>query len=186
MEDEKIIALYWERNEQALEETAKKYNPYCLSIAKGLLGNLEDAWECVNDTYRAAWDSIPPNRPRILSSYLAKLTRRICMKVWRSRDTRKRGCGELPLSLEELGQCIPDGKQIDDELNARELGAAIDCFLQELPEMERRVFVRRYFHGISIGELCAQFGFSKSKTESMLHRTRKKLRDYLEQEGYWV
>ena len=108
------------------------------------------------------------------------------MKVWRSRDTRKRGCGELPLSLEELGQCIPDGKQIDDELNARELGAAIDRFLQELPETERRVFVRRYFHGISIRELCAQFGFSKSKTESMLHRTRKKLRDYLEQEGYWV
>lgn len=186
MEDEKIVALYWEREERAIAETQRKYGAYCRSIALRLLGNAADAEECVNDTYLAAWSSIPPNRPQVLSGYLAKLTRRIAMKIWRGRDTRKRGGGELPLSLEELGQCIPDGKTLEGILDTKELAETINCFLLELDVTERRVFIRRYFHGMSIQEIGKQFGFSKSKTESMLFRTRKKLRARLEQEGWFV
>lgn len=127
---------------------------------------------------------MPPNRPEILSAYLAKIARRIAMKVWRGRDAQKRGGGEVALSLEELGECIPDGRAIDEALTARELAKTIDMFLLELSEEERRVFIRRYFHGLSISEIRKQFGFSKSKTESMLHRTRKKLKAYLQKEGY--
>lgn len=185
MEDRQIVALYWAREEKAIEETAKKYGHYCHSIAYRILGDPQDADECVNDTYQGAWNSIPPHKPEVLSTYLGKLTRRISLKVWRSRDTQKRGGGEAALSLEELGECIPDGRAIDASLNARELVDTINAFLMEQPVQERRVFVRRYFHAMSIGQISKQFRFSKSKVESMLHRTRKRLRERLEKEGYF-
>lgn len=184
MEDEAIVALYWARKEQAIRETAKKYDDYLDTIARRILGDPLDAAECVNDTYLAAWDSIPPHRPQQLSTYLAKLTRRIAMKIWRSRDTQKRGGGEIALSLEELSQCIPHRQTPEDTISAKELAAAIDTFLLSLPKTERLVFVHRYFYGCSIRELCRQFGFGKSKTETMLFRTRKKLKAHLQEEGY--
>lgn len=184
MKDGQIVALYWEREERALEETDKKYGPYCAGIARRFLWDARDVEECVSDTYQAAWDSMPPNRPSVLSSYLAKLTRRTALKVRRFRDAQKRGSGEALLSLEELGQCIPDNSRIDDELNAKELTQLLDQFLLGLSLEERRVFIRRYFHNCSIQEICQQYRISKSKAESMLHRTRKKLRERLEKEGY--
>lgn len=184
MEDSRIVALYWQRQEQALEETEKKYGPYCAQVARRILPDDRDVEECVSDTYRAAWDSIPPHRPQNLATYLAKLTRRTAMKIWRTVDAQKRGGGEMALSLEELGQCIPDNSRVDDELNAKELTQLLNQFLLGLSLEERRVFIRRYFHNCSIGEICQQYRMSKSKAETMLHRTRKKLRERLEKEGY--
>lgn len=183
MEDEKIVALYWERNEQAIAETAEKYGVYCHTIAQRILGQQEDADEVVNDTYLGAWNSMPSHRPAMLSTYLGKITRRISLKVWRGRDAQKRGGGQVTLALEELLDCIPSRQEISERLEAEELAKMIDTFLLELPLTERRVFVRRYWHLCSVAELCEQFGFSKSKVESMLHRTRKKLRKRLQKEG---
>lgn len=184
MEDSEIVALFWARDQQALTETVKKYDGYLDAIARRILGDPLDAAECVNDTLLAAWDSIPPHRPGVLSAYLAKLTRRIAMKVWRSRDTLKRGSGEVALSLEELEECVPDPKSLEDTLNGKELAEGIDAFLRRLPEQERRIFLRRYFHGESIREIGQAYGFTNSKTETMLFRTRKKLKKYLAKEGY--
>ena len=184
LEDREIVELYWMRRGQAVEETQRKYGRYCGQIALRLLGNGADAEECVNDALQAAWDSIPPNKPENLGTYLGKLTRRICMKRWRSRDTQKRGGGELPLSLEELGECVPDGRSLEDGLTAKELAGAIDGFLRGLPQVERRVFVLRYWHGYAVKEIADRCGFSRSKVESMLHRTRGKLRKKLQEEGY--
>lgn len=184
MEDRDIVALYWNRQERAVRETQKKYGTYLTSIALRLLGDPQDAEECVQDTYQAAWDSIPPQQPQVLSSYLAKLTRRIAMKVWRGRDTQKRGLGEIPLSLEELGDCIPDPTDALQQLEAKELARSIDAFLKQLSVEERGIFLRRYFHGASIREICKTFGYSKSKVESQLHRTRQKLKNHLQKEGY--
>lgn len=185
MEDSKIVALCWDRQEQAIEEASRKYGHYCMQIALRILGNAEDARECVNDTWQGAWDSIPPNRPDNLGTYLGKLTRRICMKRWRSMDTQKRGGGEMALSLEELGECIPDGRHIDEALAAKELVQTINVFLLGLSEQERRVFVLRYWHGYTIREIGKRSGFSKSKVETMLHRTRGKLREKLREEGFF-
>lgn len=184
MEDEKIVALYWARQEQAVEETEKTYGPYLFAIAQRILGDHWDAEECVSDTYRGAWDSIPPHKPERLSAYLAKLTRRSAMKIWRARDAQRRGGGEGALSLDELSDCIPNGSSLEEDITAKELAAAIDRFLLELPKVQRQVFVLRYFYGCNIRELCQKFGFSKSKTESMLHRTRQKLKEHLRKEGY--
>lgn len=184
MEDEKIVALYWARQEQAIAETAKTYGPYLLAITQRILGDRRDAEECVSDTYRGAWDSIPPHKPELLSAYLAKLARRSALKVWRARDAQRRGGGETALSLDELSECVPDGHSLEEELTARELAKAIDRFLLSLPREQRQIFVCRYFHGYAIRDIGKRFGFSKSKTESMLHRIRQKLKEYLQKEGY--
>ena len=186
MEDSDIVDLYWEREEQAIAETASKYGHYCHTIAYSILGNDGDAEESVNDTYKGAWDSIPPNRPVILSAYLGKLTRRISLKILRSRNTQKRGNGEAALALDELLDCIPFGKSIDEQLEAKELAKVLDNFLTGLPDDQRRIFIRRYWHFLPISEICDQFGYSKSKVESMLHRTRKKLLIRLKKEGVFV
>ncbi len=186
MDDNCIVDLYWKRNERAIEETDRKYGAYCRSIAFRILEDRSDADECVNDTYQGAWESIPPHRPVTLSTYLGKLTRRISLKVLRSRETQKRGNGIVALSLDELSECIPAGTAIDAEVEFQELVATLNRFVSDLPVDERRVFVRRYYHAFSVKEICEQYHFSKSKVESMLHRTRKKLRKHLDEEGFFV
>lgn len=179
--NDKILDLYWQRDERALEMTADRFGGYCYAIAFRLLGNAEDAEECVNDTYQAAWDSIPPNHPENLAAYLGKLSRRISMKIWRKRDAAKRGKGEMTLSLEELESCIPSSFSMDTQIDKFVLKDTINRYLAGAPRLEREMFVCRYYYGYSVGDLCHKYGFSKSKVESMLHRTRRKLRSVLEE-----
>lgn len=183
MEDHQIVALYWDRNELAIRETEAKYGRWCHTIARNILVSREDAEECVNDTWWAAWDRIPPNRPAILSSFLAKITRRISLNKWRSRTAAKRGGGEVPLALEELSEVIAGGYDAEHILQQKELEAAIRNFVAALPETERDVFVCRYFLLAPLSQISQKFGFSMSKTKSMLFRTRQKLRTYLNKEG---
>lgn len=186
MDDSQIVALFWNRDERAIKETALKYGQYCFSIANHILNNQQDAEECVNDTYQGAWTSIPPNKPEVLATYLGKITRRLSLKILRNKDANKRGNGEVSLSLEELASCLPTVDNVMQNIEFNEVVAILNSFLAALPVNERRVFVRRYWYANSINEICKQYGFSKSKVESMLHRTRKKLKKTLEQEGYIV
>lgn len=183
MEDDGIIALYWSRAERAVEETAAKYGGYCYAIAYRILANAEDAYETVNDTYLYAWNSMPPHRPAVLSTFLGKLTRRAALNKWRYRNAEKRGGGEVTLALDELVDCIPSQESVQEALETEELAKRISRFLAALPKTERRVFICRYWYLDPIAKLCEQFGFSESKVKSMLYRTRKKLLSYLREEG---
>lgn len=184
MEDEQIVALYWERSEQAISETAQKYGAYCASISYGILQNREDAQECVSDTYVDAWNSMPPHRPSILATFLGKITRRISIDCWRRKNAAKRGGGEMVIALEELGECVRDTKSVESEFQRRELIRVMDRFCSGLGVTERQVFLSRYWYLDSIGQIGERYGFSESKVASMLHRTRGKLRRTLEEEGY--
>ena len=184
MDDDRIVALYWSRSEAAITETAAKYGSYLRSISFSILGSREDAQECVNDTYHDAWNTMPPHRPSVLSAFLGKITRRISIDRWRKRNAEKRGGGELPLALEELEACVSGSGSVEDEVQRKELEQLLDRFLDALPVTERRVFLRRYWYLDSVQSIARQFGFSRSKTASMLHPTRAKLRALLEKEGY--
>lgn len=184
MEDEKIVELYWQRSESAIAETQRKYGRYCFSIARNILPYREDAQECVNDTYLAAWNAIPPSKPNILSSFLGKLTRRISIDRWRNLSAGKRGGGTVALALDELAECIPGSSDPAAEVEAKELAQSIDRFLDTLPFTERKVFLMRYFELAGMKDIGAQLNISDSKVKSMLHRTRAKLRVHLEKEGY--
>ena len=184
MDDDKIIDLYWQRNEMAIMETEKKFGTYLTKIAENILGDHEDSMESVNDTYLSAWRTIPPQKPVYLSAYLAKLTRRISISMLRKHTSQKRKPTEYSISLSELEECIPDGNDPEKETNAKMLVESINCFLKELPDDERNLFLLRYFFANSVRESAKKLGMSDSKAKSMLYRKRIKLKTQLEQEGY--
>ena len=184
MEDSLIVELYWARSEAAITETSKKYGKYCYAIAYNILSNAEDADESVNDTYFDAWNSMPPHRPSILSTFLGKIARRISIDKWRGRTADKRGGGEIVQALDELADCVPSGHSVEHEAEAAALKKIINDFVMSLPLMERRVFICRYWYLDSISAIAGQFGFSQSKVKMMLHRQRKKLLSVLEREAF--
>lgn len=184
MEDKQIVDLYWAREESAIRETAAKYGSYCHSIAYNILQNQQDAQECVNDTYLDAWNSMPPNHPFILASFLGKITRRISIDRWRIRNAKKRGGDEVTLALDELEDCVSSCYDVELQIQRNELITAMHRFLDCLPKTERRIFLLRYWHLESIPSIAKQHGFTRSKVTSMLYRVRGKLRNHLEKEGY--
>lgn len=182
MEDDKIVELYWARSEDALAETSSKYGRYCYTIAYNILANVEDADESVNDTYMGAWNSMPPQRPTVLSTYLGKLTRRISINRWYSNTAEKRGGGEVAMSIDELSECLPVSTTVEDEVESQLLSSVISNYLRSLPDHKRRVFVCRYWYSYSIDEISALFGYSKTKIVNMLSRLRHGLKIWLEKE----
>ncbi len=184
MEDSRIVALYWQRNERAISETEAKYGLYLRSISYQLLSNAEDAEECVNDTYHDAWRAMPPHRPSILSTFLGKITRRISIDLWRKRGAEKRGGGVIALALDELEACVSGTGAVETEVERLELQDKLNAFLRALPQAERQVFMCRYWYLDPISDIAKQFAYSESKVKSMLFRTRAKLRAMLEKEGY--
>lgn len=184
MDDKRIVELYWARSESAISETAAKYGGYCYSIAYNILTNQEDAEESVSDTYLAAWNGIPPRRPAVLATFLGKITRHISIDRWRTRSACKRGGGEIALALEELENCVADSHSVEQAYARKELAAALNRFLDNLPQTDRNVFLCRYWYLDPIADIASNFGFSQSKVTSMLHRTRGKLLKQLEKEGY--
>lgn len=184
MEDQEIIALYWRREEGAIQATAEKYGRYCRAIAKNILGAEEDAEECVNDTYLSAWNTMPPQRPQRLPAFLGKLTRNLAFNRYKRDRAQKRGGGELPLVLDELDECLSDGQGVEEALDRKELTAAIDRFLRALPEEKRVLFIRRYWYAQPVKEIALSLGMLPVSAAKALERIRAQLRTYLLERGF--
>ena len=184
MEDAQIVCLYWDRNETAIRETENKYDRYLTKIAYNILFDMEDSRESVNDTYLAAWNSMPPHKPSVLSAYLAKLTRRISIDCFRCRTRDKRLPSEYAISLTELEDCLSGGNTTEEAVNVKLLADAIGIYLRLLPENARTAFIGRYYFLDPLKEVAAYCGMSESKAKSLLYRTRLGLKEYLKKEGY--
>lgn len=185
MEDQGIVELFFDRSEQAIVETDKKYGGYCYTIAYNILACREDSEESVSDTYFSAWNTIPPRKPTLLQAFLGKIARHISIDRWRKQSAQKRGGKEMILALEELGECL-DTRGMEAEITHRELTRILNGFLASLAETERNVFLCRYWYMDTIETIAKITGFSQSKVTSMLHRSRGKLRKKLTEEGYAV
>jgi len=184
MEDNEIIELYWRRSEQAIRESGSKYGSYCLSIANHILSNLQDSEECVNSTWLNAWNAIPPQRPNRLSAFFAKITRNLSINKLKARAAEKRSGNEVTVAIDELDECLPAPDNVEAEYQRKELGEQISRFLHTLPERECNMFIRRYFFVQPIGEIAARYRLKESNVLVILSRTRKKLRFFLQKEGY--
>jgi len=182
--DDKILALYLERSEQAIAETEKVYGRYCHYIAYTILRCDEDAEEIVNDTWLKAWQVIPPQKPNPLKGFLGQITRRLSINRLELLTAQKRGGGQYALTLEELAECIPSNHNGEEIPHMAALTDTLNRFLRGLSADARRVFIRRYWYASSVSEISKDFSMSESKVKSMLLRTRKKLRNTLEKEGY--
>lgn len=184
MQDDKIVAMYWQRDETAIRETEEKYGHYLLKIAYNILFDWEDSKESVNDTYMRAWNSMPPHKPCVLSSYLGKITRQLSIDIFGTRSRTKRQASEYAISLSELEECISSGNTTEQDIELRLLADAMNAYLGTLPKDARTTFVGRYYYMDSIKEIAAYHGMSSSKVKSMLYRTRQGLKKYLKQEGF--
>lgn len=186
LDDNAIIALYQNRDENAIKQTDKKYSGYLTKIALNVLGNLEDGEECVNDTYFRAWNTIPPNNPAALKNYLGKITRELSIDRLRKKTSKKRGGTEYELSLDELCECTGTGDSTEQAAELSALVELIEEFLRHRGDDERDMFVCRYYFCDSIKDIAGYFGVNISKVKNTLFRTRKELKKHLESEGYLI
>jgi RNA polymerase sigma-70 factor (ECF subfamily) len=180
--DAHIIDLYWRRDEQAIHATAGRYGLLCMQTALGILQNRADAEECVSDAYLKVWNAIPPARPRSLGAFIARITRNLALDRYRARMRSKRG-GNVTLMLSELSDCIPAP---EEEGSAEELLGHIKDFLRERDELDRRLFVGRYFHSYTPRQLAEAHGLKENTLNQRLFRIRERLRKRLAEGGYRV
>lgn len=185
MNDQAIVQKYWDRNEDAISDSKKQYEDYCLYIANNVLHDRQDAEECLNDALLAAWKSIPPQKPENLKAYLGKLIHEIAIDRWRKNNRQKRIRSELVQSLDEIEEIV-SGQDFDAEIEEAELSREISRYLYSISETKRNVFIRRYWYYDSIESICARYGFGKSKVLVMLKRTRDDLAQHLKKEGYII
>ena len=184
MEDKRIIELYFERSEKAIEETGKKYGAYISSVAFSILASNEDTEEVVNDTYVRAWNSIPPQKPNKLGAFLATVARNLALDRYEAR-CRERENIAAEAVLDELAECLPDsdGISVIDEVVLRE---AVNSFLESLSEQTRTVFLRRYWYMLPISKVAKLSDMNEATVKTILHRTRKSFKAHLEAKGITI
>lgn len=182
MEDHKIISLLWQRAERAIEALREKFGKRLMMTAWNILGVWQDAEEAVDDTYLAIWNTIPPKNPDPLSGYVYTTGRNISLDRLKYNTAQKRD-GRYALSIDELAECIPSGA-LEEMVEARELGEAINRFLEKLSPDNRRLFLRRYWFGDSLDQISAGLRMRPNTAAVRLRRIRKQLREFLMGEGY--
>ena len=184
MDDRMILQLYYERSEQAITETQKKYGAYCHKIAMNILENREECEEVLNDVFWKLWNTlIPPNSPERLQAYVGTVTRNLALSRDRALRADKRGSGTAESALEELESCAAPGS-IDEDIEERRLVALLNQFLAELPRESRIIFVKRYWYLSTGKQIAAELNVSEGKVKMNLTRTRKRLKEYLKKEGF--
>lgn len=183
MTDEKIIELYFDRDEQAITLTKLKYESYLYTIAYNILSDKPDSEECVNDTYMGAWDSIPPHRPNVLKTYLSKLTRNISLKKLRYNTAKKRNNSQIELAIDELKDLECTAENVESKLDEKELVEFIGKFISKLEINKRRIFLARYWYFFSVRDIAKKLDYTESKVKTTLKRTRDKLFEELKKEG---
>lgn len=186
MDDLKIIDLFLNRDESALEVLSEKYGNYCMKISHNILRDCADSEENVNDTYMQVWNSIPPQKPQNLMAFIGKLARNLALNKLKAKNAEKRNPAGGLLSLGELDECTPADICVENEADIKNLSRHISDFLYTQKEDSRNVFVRRYFYCDNIGDIADRFSFTPSKVKSMLMRTREKLKVSLQKEGYSI
>lgn len=185
MDDREIIKLFFERSEEAITELSDQYGAVCSKIAFNILNNQQDAEECVNDAYLGVWNTVPPQNPNPLLSYVCRIVRNLAVKKYHSNTAIKRN-SIYDIALTEIENCFPSSMTADDEFNAAETAQIIDNFLATLNQENRIIFIRRYWYSDSIEDIAKQFNTSSHNISVRLSRTREKLRKHLLKEGVSV
>ena len=185
MDDSKIIELYYAREEQAIAETDTKYGPFCRAIALNILSIREDAEECVNDTWHAAWNRMPPDLPQSLKAFLGRITRNLSISRFRANRAKKRYDG-MEILLSELDDCVPDARGVEDAVDANRLSELISQWLDSLPVETCTLFVRRYWYGDAVKDLARKWNCTPSKMAQRMFVLRRDLKAFLEKKGVTV
>ena len=186
MDDDKIVELYWERDEKAIEETDFKYKKYLFSIAYNVVHDRFDCEECLNDTYLGAWNAMPPSRPNVLKAFLTTITRRIAIKRYHSNMRQNVIPSEMTVSLSELEDFVAGDEDVGAEFDAERLGHIISDFVRSLSERRQFIFMSRYYVADPIDTIASDLSLSRSMVNKELAAIRSALKEKLESEGYSI
>ena len=186
MDDEKIVELYWKRDEKAIKETDFKYKKYLFSIAYHIVHDRLDSEECLNDTYLGAWNAIPPSKPNVLKAFLTVIARRIAIKRYHSKLRQSVIPSEMTVSLSELEDFVADDEDIDTDFDAERLGRVISDFVRSLSERKQFIFMSRYYVADAIDTIASDLSLSRSMVNKELAAIRSALKEKLESEGYSI
>ncbi len=178
MNDEKIIALFFERSEQAIKELDSKYGEKLYSLSFKILNNRLDAEECVNDSYLGVWNAIPPAKPKLLLAFVCKIVRNISLNRYEQKSAAKRNCF-YDVAIGELEDCLASSSTVEQEIEDRELTEIIEAFLDSLSNENRVIFLRRYWFSDAYSDIAKRVGLSEKNISVRLTRMRKDLRKYL-------
>lgn len=184
VQDKEIVRLFLERNEKAVSAASEKYRAYCMKIAVNILNSQEDAEYCLNEVFLKAWELIPPHEPEMLSAFLGKITRNCAVNMYKHDTAQKRGGGEAALVYEELSEIVSGSSNVERDAENRELIAEINRFLKKQSAMKRSIFLCRYWYCDSVHDIAAEFMITENNVSTILNRTRKKLREYLQKRGF--
>ena len=184
MDDERIIELFWQRDEKAIAQLNEKYGAFCYTVAFNVLSVREDAEECVSDALHRAWESIPPERPKLLRAWIGKVTRNLAINAWNREHAQKRGGFEF--LLDELEECVPASGNVESAADEAEIGAAVSRWLRAQQELDRALFVRRYWQGEPLNKLADEWGITPNRLAQKMLRLRRSLRSALEKEGITI
>lgn len=184
MDDRVIVQMYLDRDENAILKTKEKYEAYCYTISNNILENYEDAQECVNDTYLRAWNSIPPQKPVRLSTYLGKIVRNLSFDRYKKNMATKRGGGQMELILDELEDIVSENNTPVDEVERKELIRTINAYLANVSQRKRQLFVYRYWYADSIRNIADRYNMTENYVSVILNRMRAELRIYLSERGF--
>ncbi len=182
MTDNEMIELYFARSESAIEETDRKYGSFVRSLTYGILGSAEDSEECVNDTYVRLWELIPPERPERFRAFIARIARNLALNMLERMSAKKRG-GRYAACYDELSETIPSPDTVEKAVEDKELSGLLDRFVRSLAREKQLIFLKRYWYMRAVSEIADEMNISESKVKMSLHRTREKLREFLEKEG---
>lgn len=187
LSDEEIIALFWKRNEKAIEETDKKYGRYLYGIAYNIVHDTLDCEECLNDTYNGTWHKIPPTRPRVLGAFLSRIMRNIAVDKFRSNTAQKRVPSEYIVALDELDECLSDeSADVEKEYNIRQISFILNDFLHKLSARREYIFVCRYYYSDKVADIAESLGLKEGTVARELSLMRRELREALEKEGFSI
>lgn len=184
MDDCEIVRLYLERDETALRETEKKHGKRCRMIAENILNDREDAADCLIDLYFKVWNLIPPERPKFFGAFVSSIVKHTAIDMLKAKRAQKRGGGVIEKAIEELEDMVSDNTDVERTYENKEIIEKINDFLEGLPFENRKIFVLRYWYCCEISEIAERFGMRKNSVSVMLNRTRRRLKEYLEKEGY--
>ena len=182
LSDEEIIALYWDRDEQAISRTDEKYKKFLLSVAFNIVFDTQDCEECLNDTYIDAWNSMPPSKPALLQAFLATIMRRTAIDCYKARKRQKRVASELTVSLSELEEIIAD--ESDSSAETDELARLLSDFVRSLTDRRMYIFMSRYYFARPIGEIASLLDCSESTVNKEIAAIKRELKEKLMKEGY--
>lgn len=186
MEDAQILDLYWKRDERAIAESEIKYGAYCHAVANNILLDREDAQECINDTWLRAWNTIPPQKPKALKPFFAKIARNLALNRYEKKHAKKRGGDMVAIAMEELDECVSSKEDVESVYFAKHLQKDLNVFLHTLPGRDCAIFLHRYFFLENTAEIAKRYEMRESNVLLILSRLRKKLKKFLRKEGYYV